>query len=112
EAVLPEPVFDSPAAALGELRVGTLELHGELLEALMAFHPHHLAGGGLGPGQLALEELGDGASAGVLEHLGVDPELRELLAGDGILGRRRAVLRRPPREIDKAVQRDAQPYLQ
>src|SRR5262245_13421880 len=69
EAVLPEPVLDRPAAALGELGVGTLELHGHLLEALMAFHPHHLAGGGLGTGQLALEELGDRARPRVLEHL-------------------------------------------
>src|SRR5215831_9235064 len=112
EAVLPEPVLDGPPAALGELGVGALELHGHLLETLMALHPHHLAGGGLGPGQLALEELGDGARAGVLEHLGIDPELRELLAGHGILRRRRAVLGRPPRELDEAIEGDAEPHLE
>src|SRR4029450_5490364 len=101
EAILPEPVLDGPAAALGELGVGPLELHLQLLEALMAFHPHHLAGGGFGPGRPALEELGDGARARVLEHLGVDPHLRELLSGDGILRRRRAVLGRAARGIDE-----------
>src|SRR5258705_873208 len=84
EAVLPEAVLHRPPAAAHELRVGALELHGHLLHPLMALHPHHLAGRGLRPGQLALEELGDGAGAGVLEYLGVDPHLRELLSHEGI----------------------------
>src|SRR3990172_12711682 len=79
EAVMPHPALDRPFAPPGQLRVGPLDLHGQLLEPLVALHPHHLPRGGLGARQLPLEELGDGARPGVLEDLGVDPQLGELL---------------------------------
>src|SRR5439155_3648229 len=93
EGVLPEPLGDRPRAALHDLRVRSLDLHGQLLQPLVALHPHHLAGGGLGAGQLTLEELGDGPGAGLLEDLGVDPELGQLLPHDGIARDRSAILR-------------------
>src|SRR5215472_6227807 len=41
--VLPEAVGHRPRAALDELRVGPLDLHGQLLEPLVPLDPHHLA---------------------------------------------------------------------
>ncbi len=53
ERVLPEPALDGPLGAAHELRVWPLDLHGELLEPLVRVHPAHLAGGGLGTGDLS-----------------------------------------------------------
>src|SRR6185295_5326753 len=53
KGVLPEAVRDRPGAAVGELAERALDLHGQLLHALVALHPHHLARGGLGPWHLA-----------------------------------------------------------
>src|SRR5690242_14843404 len=50
EGVLPEAVGHRPLAAVAQLAERALDLHGQLLHALVAFHPHHLAGGGLGAG--------------------------------------------------------------
>ena len=105
------PPATAHATALGELGERALDLHGQLLQPLVALDPHHLARGGLGPGQLALQELGDGARARVLEDLGVDPHLGELLAHDGVLGHGDAVLLGVARELDEPVERDAQAHL-
>src|SRR3972149_1966866 len=61
EAVLPQPALDRPFAPPCQLRVGPLDLHGQLLEPLVALHPHHLPRGGLGARQLPFEGLGDRA---------------------------------------------------
>jgi hypothetical protein len=82
------------------------------LQLLVRLDPAHLAGGGLRPGQLALEELGDGPGARVFERLGVDPELGDLLPHHRIAGDRATVLLHPAREVDHRLQRDAQPHLQ
>src|SRR5438309_9730155 len=86
ERVLPEPVLDRPVAALHELRVGALDLHRELLESLVGLHPAHLPGRRLRTGHLTLEEPRDRPGARILQALGVDPELRDLLAHDRVLG--------------------------
>ena len=106
------PSATAHCAAVGELAERALDLHGQLLHALVALHPHHLARGGLGTGQLALEQLGDRARAGVLEHLGVDPHLGQLLAHHRVLGDRDPVLLGGAGHVDQAVERDAQAHLQ
>src|SRR5438045_3240586 len=85
ERVLPAPAVQRPLGALHELGVRPLDLHRELLQLLVRLDPPHLAGGSLGARDLALEQLGDGARPQILQRLGVDPELRQLLAHDGVL---------------------------
>src|SRR5439155_10043092 len=74
ERVLPDAALDRPVRPARELRVGTFDLHGQLLELLVSLHPDHLSDGGFRPRDLALEQSGDRASAQVLQALGVDPE--------------------------------------
>src|SRR5262249_16030027 len=78
----------------------------------MGLNPDDLAGGRLGTGDLALEELRDRPRAEVLEALRIDPELGDLLPHHGVLGEDAAFLLHAPSQLDEAVERDAQPDLE
>src|SRR5438552_10993459 len=61
ERILPHAAVDRDVRTPPEHRVRSLDLHGQLLQALMRLHPAHLAGRGLGPRQLTAQQLGDRA---------------------------------------------------
>src|SRR5262249_38956343 len=56
ERVLPQSVGHGPGGAAHDLGVRAFDLHGQLLQPLVPFHPHHLAGRGLGPRQLTFQQ--------------------------------------------------------
>src|SRR5437660_8400374 len=112
EGILPHAVVDGDVGAPSQQGVRPLDLHGQLLQALVRLDPAHLARGGLGSRQLAAQQLRDRARARIFQGLGVDPERRELLPHDRVLGGRAAVLLHPLGHVDERLQRDAQPYLE
>ena len=92
-------------------RPNPFDLHGQLLQLLMRLHPDHLSGRRLGSRHLALEQPRDGARAEILQALGVDPELSDLLPHHGIAGEHATVLLHAPRQLDEPIERNPQPDL-
>ena len=108
----PRAALDGPLGASPELRVRPLDLHRELLEPLVRVHPRDLAGRRLRTRHLPAEQARERARARVLQALGVDPELGELLARHRRRRDGAPRLLHAARHLDEGVERDAQPHLE
>src|SRR5215467_8229220 len=100
---LPLAVVRRPRGAVGDLRVRSDDLRGDVRQLLIELAPEELRGRALGPGRAAAQDLREAPVAVELERLLADPEGGQLLTQDWIFAP--ALLLR---ETHQAVQRVAQ----
>src|SRR5262245_13970946 len=102
---LPLTLVGRPLRAVGDLRVGTDDLGGDLGQLLIDLAPEQLRGRALGAGSAATQDVGEAPVTVEGQGLLADPEAGHLLTDDGVIAPP-ALAHQPHEPVQRVAERD------